>query len=142
MMDIPPQTNDYNCGPTALAYFLSLQGHQVDVTFLDEFLKPSPELGTMPADIELFLITREILYEVKQFPLSSPLLRIQLPILVNLNYEHEGDHYMVVTEIDEDRNLTLWNPDTAELNYYSHQDFTHVWYSPLKKLKNWSLRLT
>lgn len=141
-MNFPPQVNEYSCGPSALHYFLAQQQHYHLLDYVIEALHPTPELGTMPRSIELFLEGLNIPYEILQWPVSSPLPRDRMPVLVNLNYEHEGDHYMVVREIDEDRNLTLWNPDTAELCYYSHQDFTHVWYSPLKKLKNWSLRLT
>lgn len=139
---IGKQTNEYNCGPTALSYFLALHGHNFDVETLGMCLDPSPELGTDPKAIEDFLDQMNISFTIKECPVSTPFKKHKLPILVNINYENDGDHYMVAIESDADSNLTLWDPYTAELRYYSWSDFKNNWYSPLKKLKNWCLYLT
>lgn len=137
-----PQTNEYNCGPTALQYFLTYHGYHFTVNQLIEELAPTPELGTDPDAIKYFLADNDISHEIKEWPMSTPFKRSKLPILVNINYENEGDHYMVVIEMGKDSDLTLWDPYTAELRYYSWTDFKSNWYSPLKKLKNWCLYLT
>lgn len=142
MTDFPPQVNEYSCGPSAVQYFLAQQNHHFTVAQLIEALHPTPELGTMTAHIERFLDNKRIAYESLQYPYSTPMKKGYLPLLVNYNYANEGDHYSVITEIDKGHNITLWNPDTAELNYYSLAEFKIKWYSPLKKLKNWSLYLT
>lgn len=139
-MDHPKQPNDYSCGPTALSYFLKQQGYHYNLDFLISELNPTPELGTQPSAVELFLMTHCIGYEIREVPYAR-LIPQQVPILVNYNWDTEGDHYSVITAIDEEENITLWNPYTAEPNYYSRKAFKQIWYSPLKKLKNWMLVL-
>jgi len=129
------QTSEYNCGPTALSYFLALHGHQVDPIFLEGFLEPTEELGTDPANIELFLMTREIPYQILPFEEAT------LPALVNVNHEQSGDHYMVVLSKDKNNNLTLWDPYYGDLAYWAYAYFKMNHYSPLKKLKGWTLCL-
>lgn len=139
----PKQPNEYTCGPTALHYFLYLHGKSPNT--LEELIaaiNPTPEYGTDPEAIGYYLKKQHLEYEVRQFPKSLPLHRDRIPYLVNYNYENEGDHYGVIKRIDSYENITLWNPYTAELNYFSRENFMQVWYSPLKKLKNWCLRLT
>jgi len=138
-MTVPKQTNPYNCGPTALNYFLQLHGYSFDMGDLEMYCAPDPDIGTLPQSIEVFLVESGIEYVIKQEP---KLDRINLPILVNVNYENDGDHYMVALEIDEDENLVLWDPYYGELAYWAADYFKMMHYSPLKKLKNWSLYLS
>lgn len=131
------QTTEYNCGPTALSYFLALQGHIYSPSQLEQFLQPTPALGTDPSRIEAFLKTSKIKYH-----LMGPDDDSFLPTLVNVNHELDGDHYTVVTAVDQSSgNVTLWDPYYAELKYWPCDYFRMNWYSPLKGLKNWGLYL-
>jgi predicted double-glycine peptidase len=120
---------------------LALKGHIYSPQELEVVLEPTEDLGTLPAAIETTLTQLGLSYQIKQGKFQS-LNPTHLPILVNMNHENDGDHYMVVTAIDEDENLTLMDPYYGELKYYSYRAFKQVWYSPLKKLRNWSLYLT
>ena len=135
------QTTEYNCGPTALSYFLALHGHIYSPGELEASLQPTPELGTDPEMIVELLAKLGLDFEVRQGPFTQ-LKPANLPILVNMNHENDGDHYMVAVAIDDDENITFWDPYYAELKYYSYRAFKSVWFSPLKKLRNWSLYLT
>jgi hypothetical protein len=131
-----PQTTEWNCGPTALSYLLSLEGHIYSPQELEEELRPTPELGTDPRAIEQFLQDKQIDYHI-----AGPGDVLRYPCLVNVNHELDGDHYMIVTDEDVDGNVTLWDPYYAELKYWPREYFRMNWYSPLKGLKNWALYL-
>jgi predicted double-glycine peptidase len=135
-IEIPTkQTTEYNCGPTALSYFLALNGYTFSPSELEEELRPTPELGTDPRAIEQFLQDRQIDYRISDG-------RLRNPTLVNVNHELDGDHYMVITGFGSDGNLILWDPYYAEFKYWPREYFNMNWYSPLKGLKNWALYLT
>ena len=131
------QTKEYNCGPTALSYFLALQGHMYSPSMLEQFLQPTPELGTDPRAIEQFLLDTQI-----HFRIYDTLEGVRLPALVNVNHELDGDHYMVVVKKGPDNNVTLWDPYYAELKYWPADYFRMMHDSPLKELKGWTLVIT
>ncbi len=135
------QTSEWNCGPTALSHLLALEGHIYSPSNLEEILTPTEELGTDPRAIEQFLQDVQIDYQLGAGSLNL-VRKENLPTLVNMNYENDGDHYMVVTDIDIYGSMTMWDPYTAETRYYSYNDFINNWYSPLKGLRRWSLYLT
>lgn len=141
-MDINKQRNDWTCGPTALAYFLALQGYNFTPEQLEEELCPTEERGTEPQAIENLLLDSGIDYEVRQGRDRDICYFSHLPMLININWDHEGDHYMVVESIDDDGIITMWNPYTAEINYYHRRELQDIWFSPIKKLLEWSLHLT
>lgn len=130
------QTKDYNCGPTALSYFLHLHGIEAQPNILEDHLGTTPEDGTSHEGIETYLR----LIGFAHYAGEQALHRIKLPMLVNF-WEGTDGHYAVITCIHlHSGGGFLWLMDPADGVEWKHnfEDFTKNWYS-LRYGKNWGL---
>jgi ABC-type bacteriocin/lantibiotic exporter with double-glycine peptidase domain len=130
------QTNDYNCGPTALSYFLRQHGIRYEIDYLEKALLTTPEHGTSHDAIQSFLYAIE-------FPFISGDLRfsaMHLPMLVNYWKKDDG-HYGVIIELHiEARSslVALFDPEDGRKHLMDVSDFRRNWYSK-RYGKNWGL---
>jgi len=134
-----PQTKDYNCGPTALCYFLHMHGIEAQPDILEDHLGTTPEDGTSHEGIVQYL-------RLIGFPLIAgeiPLHQVRLPMLVNF-WEGTDGHYAVIEDIyittsgTQGNRIYLRDPADGLLHIHSFEDFTKNWYS-LRYGKNWGL---
>lgn len=139
MSKIYKQTNDYNCGPTALAQLLNLKGYQeYTPEGIEEIIQPSPDMGTSHLSICLFLDLEKFTYQHG----TPGLHNLTLPMLVN--YSPKGDgHYGVVTRINFTSNrVRVLDPEDGQMHSYTIKNFFNTWYSSRygKEWAVWDLR--
>ncbi len=130
------QTKDYNCGPTALSYFLHLHGIEAQPAILEDHLGTTPEDGTSHEGIETYLR----LIGFPHYAGEQALHQIKLPMLVNF-WEGTDGHYANIVGISLSTTPALSSIvmfDDGEERVHRFEDFTKNWYS-LRYGKNWGL---
>ena len=117
------QRLDYDCGPTAVAFMLG-----EDPDFVRKHLPHSPEKGTNPDDVILFLMEQG-----KRPYRACRGIMPKAPLLVN--YQHkfpdgtvEG-HYGVIVASSMDYCYTIFDPWLGEFFTIGDAQFAVSWYS-------------
>lgn len=137
-MRFKAQTKEYNCGPTACAYYLKrFHGIDSDIEELERLGNCTDEDGTSHegmfnilygAGIKPHSFTAKNIKEL--IPLSSPCI---------VNYQYDGDgHYGVLIGFRQNH-FTIWNPATGHLDYVGKEKFAKIWYSK-RYGKRWLIR--
>ncbi len=119
-----PQSKASNCGPTALAYMLLMQGYNFSVDTLEDHLETTDKDGTSPKVIHSYLLSIfPSVVLAKELDGDTP-----LPLLVNY-FEGEDGHYAVITEIGS-TTIRFWDPSDAQFHTQGIATFLENWYSP------------
>lgn len=100
----------------------------------EENLKTNYVKGTEPEEIEKYLQSLKIDYQVREF---ADIRAIPLPAMVLYQWGGEG-HYGVVVKAD--KNVHIFNPYNAKIDRMSFKEFESRWYcEPEFK---WALSIT
>ena len=135
MSIIYKQSNDYNCGTTALAQLLSLSGYQeYTPEAIEDCITPHPETGTSHLQLCEFLR-----YEGFSYQHGTPdIYTLRLPMLVNYSPDGEG-HYGVVTRMNfNSEQVRLLDPADGRAVNLPIRKFLSIWYSS-RYGKEWGL---
>jgi predicted double-glycine peptidase len=102
------QTNDFNCGPAAIIYFLKLHGVvcPLSIEGVMDAVRCEPERGTDPRWIREFVSG---FFEVEAHFDSKKLVAPSIVLYLSESRDEESGHYGVVTKIGE-HNVIIFDP--------------------------------
>lgn len=133
------QSKWYNCGPTSLSYLLYITAKkQIHPHDLESLIGCNTTSGTSHEGIENYLNSEGIAFKSGIFSLHE----IELPLLVNYQFEGEG-HYGVITNIylnGKNGFVDILEVSAGNFIQMQWKDFVSVWYST-RYGPHWGLHL-
>jgi GNAT superfamily N-acetyltransferase len=120
-----PQTKDWNCGPTALAYLLEMKEHTYGIHTLEVSLHSNPEEGTSPANIKKFL-------EYKKIPFKEMRKELVPNSIIDITVDGDG-HWITLIKKTEKMADVWWVFDAWPGEGYKVIDEKYLmenWHSP------------
>jgi GNAT superfamily N-acetyltransferase len=117
-----PQTRDWNCGPTALAYLLEMKEHTYTIDSLEISLHTDPDMGTSPTNIKKFL-------EYKKIPFKEIGKKLAPNSIIDITVDGDG-HWVALKEQNPSTD-NWWGYDPAQ-GYVQFQEkyLLENWHSP------------
>lgn len=131
-MKFSKQTKDWNCGPTACAYYFArFQGIQENydqrIDLFEKIGNCTKDKGTSHEGMV------KIIHEMGFNSIWNyadgieELIPALMPCIVN--YQYDGDGHYGVIEGFQNNDLLIWNPATGKRDKINKYDFEKIWYS-------------
>ena len=122
------QTNDYNCGPAAIIYFLKLYGVECPLTIqgVEDAVCCNPERGTTPEAIEQLI---SAFLPVKAQFNTKQLVAPSIVLYLAESRDKESGHYGVVTFVGAEY-VTIFDPFSDREYWLKAEYFKHDWQCP------------
>ena len=135
MSIIYKQSNDYNCGTTALAQLLALVGYtEYTPEKIEDGITPHPETGTSHFQLCEYLRNESFIFQHG----TPDFHTLKLPMLVNYSPSSEG-HYAVMTRMNFTAGtVRLLDPANGGNVNLPIKKFLSIWYSS-RYGKEWGL---